>query len=73
MTIKEFAYKYTLPYHLVYKASFTIQPVATLIRDRDYREEDLIKETRTYVKRRLRDIKGQYEQYAAALGKLKNE
>ena len=71
MTIKEFAYKYTLPYHLVYKASFTVQPIATLERDRDYREEDLLKETTTYVRRRLRDIKVQYGQYVTALEKLK--
>ena len=71
MTIKEFAYKYTLPYHLVYKASFTVQPIATLERDRDYRVEDLLKETTTYVRRRLRDIKVQYGQYVTALEKLK--
>lgn len=73
MTIKEFAYKYTLPYHVAYKASFTVKPIATLERDRDYREEDLLKETREYIKRRLRDIKGQYEQYVTALMNLKKE
>lgn len=71
MTIKEFAYKYTLPYHVCYKASFTVKPVATLERDRDYREDDLRKSVTAYVKRRLREIKGQYETYIDALGKLK--
>ena len=71
MTIKEFAVKYTLPYHVAYKASFHVKPVESIVRDRDYDEKELCNEIIRYCKRRLREIKAQYEQYADSIRSLR--
>ena len=73
MTIKEFAVKYTIPYHVAYKASFRVKPIATMQRDRDYDEDALYEETIRYTKRRLREIKELYCQYVDSLKKLRND
>ena len=41
MTLKEFAEKYKVPYHIVYESSYMVQPVGTMQRDRDFPEDDL--------------------------------
>ena len=71
MTIKEFARKYSVPYHVCYKATFTVRAVATLVREQDYDEGELKAAIRKYIKRRLHDIKAQYEQYAESWKNLK--
>jgi len=71
MTIKEFAAKYTIPYHLAYKASFRVHPVASMARDRDFDEKELHTEAVAYIKKRLRDTRNQYQMYADAFTNLK--
>ena len=71
MTIKQFAAKYQIPYYMAYKASYKAQPVDYSLSERDYSEEDLLRETRKLVKRRLTEIRGQYEMYAEAAGRLR--
>lgn len=72
MTINEFAAKYSVPYHVAYKASFRVRPVATLNRERDYDEQELHTETGRYIRQRLRDTRALYEQYVEAYNNLKN-
>ena len=43
MTIKEFSEKYNIPYNMAYNASYGVKPVSTVLRDRDYPEEELKK------------------------------
>lgn len=45
MTIKEFAEKYGLPYHVAYEATYGVKTVSTRIRDRDFLEKDLFDAT----------------------------
>ena len=71
MTIKEFTAKYQVPYNIVYKASSSVEPDRYSLSDRDFPEEKLLAATRKLVKRRLIEIRGQYETYAEAAGKLK--
>ena len=74
MTISEFAVKYSIPYHVVYKASCRVKPVATMQRsEREYEEGELKNETARYIKRRLRETKDLYYQYADSLKKLRND
>ena len=73
MTIKEFAVKYMLQYHVAYKASFMVKPIATMNRDRDYDEKELHDATVKYLKRRLREIKGLHQQYYDALNQLNKQ
>ena len=73
MTIKEFAAKYAIPYHLAYKASFRVHPVASMARDRDFDEKDLHAEAVAFIKRRLRDTRNQYRMYADAFENLKGK
>lgn len=41
MTCKEFANKYNIPYHIAYAATYKVKPVSSMMRDRDYVEEEL--------------------------------
>ena len=41
MTLKGYAQKYKVPYHIVYESSYKVQPISTWIRDRDYPENEL--------------------------------
>ena len=43
MTIREFIQKYQIPYHVAYEATYKVKPVSTMIRDRDYQEDELYK------------------------------
>lgn len=71
MTIKQFAAKYQIPYYMAYKASYAATPLDINVSEREYKEEDLLTETRKLVKRRLMAIRGQYEMYAEAAGRLR--
>ena len=73
MTIKEFAAKYCIPYHVAYKASFTVKPIATIFRDRDFKEDELYRETRKYIRRRLTDIRSEYQQYVNSWKNINNK
>ena len=54
MTIKEFADKYDVPYHIAYEASYKVTPVGTLYRDKDFPEDDLFVETDKLLEIRMR-------------------
>ena len=41
MTIAEVAGKYNVPYSVAYEASYGVEPVATLERDKDFPEDKL--------------------------------
>lgn len=41
MTLKEFSRKYDVPYHIVYTASYKVQPESTWFKDKDYPEKEL--------------------------------
>lgn len=59
MTLKEFANKYQIPYNVVYEASYKVQPISTVRRDRDFPEKQLFIETRCVIKNKIdrhRDI-----------------
>ena len=45
MTIKEFAEKYHVPYHIVYEATYKVQAISTMRRDREYPEGELFEAT----------------------------
>ena len=53
MTLKEFSVKYDVPYHLVYGASYRVQPRATLIREKDYTEESIYTAVKDVLKNRV--------------------
>ena len=53
MTLKEFAKKYDIPYHIVYEASYKVPVISTLQRDREYPEKALFVEVRRVVKNRI--------------------
>ena len=73
MTIHEFAAKYTVPYHVAYKASFRLQPVSAANREREFNESELLTETKKYIRRRLIETKDLYTQYARAYANLKKQ
>ena len=41
MTIREFAKKYEISYHLAWEASYDVKPVSTITRDKDFPEDEL--------------------------------
>ena len=43
MTIKEFARKYDIPYHIAYNATVGLKPTASIWRDKDFVESELFK------------------------------
>ena len=45
MTIREFADKYHVPYHIVYEATYKVQAISTMRRDREYIEKELFDAT----------------------------
>ena len=45
MTIKEFANKYGIPYHVAYEATYRVKPISTMMRDRDFPEDELFDAT----------------------------
>lgn len=42
MTLKGFSRKYGIPYHIVYEASYNVQPVINDIYEREYPESDMV-------------------------------
>ena len=71
MTIKQFAVKYGIPYYVAYKASDKATKVEDGFNGREYEELELLDATRALVKRRLREIRAQYEEYGEMAGKLR--
>ena len=54
MTLKEFSKQYGIPYHIVYEASYKVQPISTDLRDREWPEHDLLIETHGLVCDRIK-------------------
>lgn len=52
MTIKEFANKYGIPYHVAYEATYRVKPISTMMRDRDFPEDELFDATSDLIKDR---------------------
>ena len=52
MTIKEFSQKYEITYHLAYLASYGVQPVSNMCKDRDFPEEALYKSLQSLLNKR---------------------
>lgn len=44
MTIREIADKYSVPYHIVYEASYKVTPISTELKDRDWPEREMVRE-----------------------------
>lgn len=53
MTLKEFAQKYDVPYHIVYEASYKVPAISTMRKDREYPEKELFLEVRRVVTNRI--------------------
>jgi hypothetical protein len=53
MTLKEFAQKYDVPYHVVYEASYKVPAISTMRKDREYPEKELFLEVRRVVTNRI--------------------
>lgn len=53
MTLKEFSKQYGIPYHIVYEASYKVQPISTDLRDREWPEHGLLEETHRLVCERI--------------------
>lgn len=53
MTIREFADKYHIPYHIVYEATYKVHAVSTMRRDRDFLEDDLFKAADELIQERV--------------------
>lgn len=62
MTIKEFANKYGIPYHIAYNATYHVKPISNLVRDRDYLEEDLFTATSKDIEARINRLQGKLSQ-----------
>ena len=73
MTLKKFADKYQIPYHVVYNASYLVTPASREIYDRQYREEELKKAVRKMTVRRIRKFAGYLKKQQEILEKMKEE
>ena len=70
MTIKEFANKYRVPYHVAYNASYKIKPYASMERDKDFSEKELFEETKKMLESRLKKHHKLCCQYQLAIDNL---
>lgn len=70
MTLKEFSEKYDVPYYLVYEASYRVRPISSMIRDRDFDEECLFRETVKLIERRIMKYEKMMKQNIEAQKKL---
>ena len=50
MTLKEFAQKYDVSYHIVYEASYKVPSMLTMKKDREYPEKELFAEVKNVLK-----------------------
>lgn len=70
MTINEFSAKYGIPYHLVYEASYRVNPVEPDIRDRDYPEDILFSETHRIVTARIKKHRAHLDKLSGMMDRL---
>lgn len=71
MTLKEFALKYNVPYHVVYEASYKVPTVSTMRKDREYPEKELFLQVRRLVNARLKHHRELAGKQAEILDKLR--
>ena len=62
MTIKEFADKYNVPYHLVYESTYKVPSYSTIRKEREYPEDGLFRETERIIEARLEKHGKMYRQ-----------
>lgn len=72
MTCKEFADKYNIPYHIAYAATYKVKPVSSMIRDRDYPEDDMREAVIRMLEQRIIKNKAILEEQRKALSGLLN-
>ena len=53
MTIKEFANKYGIPYHIAYEATYRVKTISTMRRDREYPEDELFNAASDLIEARI--------------------
>lgn len=73
MTLKEYAQKYQIPYFIVYEASYKVQPEATFVRERDYREDDLTIAVMEVAKKRIEKHRTLLEQQIDIVRKVRGK
>lgn len=73
MTIKEFAEKYNVPYHLVYESTYKVPSYSTIRKDREYPEDGLFRETERIIEARMNKHKKLYQQARQAFVNLRKE
>lgn len=73
MTIKEFAEKYKVPYHLVYESTYKVPSYSTIRKDREYPEDGLFRETERIIEARMNRHKELYQQARKAFMNLRKE
>lgn len=56
MTIKEFSEKYGVSYNMAYQASHEVEPVGSMIRDKDFPEDGLYHATMRLINDRLHSL-----------------
>jgi hypothetical protein len=71
MTIKEFAEKYDVPYHLVYESTYKVPSYSTIRKDREYPEDGLFRETERIIEARMNRHKELYQQARKAFMNLR--
>ena len=71
MTLKEYAQKYGVPYHIVYESSYKVQPISTWIRDRDYPENKLTEAILEIAEQRINKHKRLMAQQIAIKNRIK--
>ena len=53
MTVNEFSDKYDVPYHIVYEATYKIQPISPARRDREFHEKDMFRSVKEIAEKRF--------------------
>ena len=54
MTIREIAEKYDLKYHIVYEATVGVRPVASIWREKDFIEDEVMRNVKANLKAKIR-------------------
>jgi len=53
MTIKEFSQKYGVPYRIVYESTYLCKPCSSVLRDKEYNEQDLLRAVMSVIDGRM--------------------
>lgn len=63
MTIKDISEKYKVPYNLAWEATMGVQPFASIWRDKDFPEKEVVKNIKALLKQRI-DTRQKYVEEA---------